>query len=312
MLSLDLDCKGGPDPAGDMLRRYDRIRRILPEPVVFQSSNSRGLHLYWFTAEEIPTEPAVALLSRVLAEQGVQVGRGTCEVRPTTGQCLRLPLGAESALLMPDSLLQYSDIGANPGVAIDFLVRTTKRYRAQQLLDRLTNGGRQLSFPSPGTTTAPMPPVAPAQPLPPQTGLTQREVAVLWHITTPLPGLVRYRQMQFLFDVVLAFKAAKSDTIALPKRRLVKMAGAHSGTYQDRLDFAEAAGLLKCANQRRARRHPRRFKLSMQFDGPGDILVLQDGLRGRDLGFLSSRMRSGITVSAEDPRCRESFPAGGG
>jgi hypothetical protein len=312
MLSLDLDCKGGPDPAGDMLRRYDRIRRILPEPVVFQSSNSRGLHLYWFTAEEIPTEPAVTLLSRVLAEHGVQVGRGTCEVRPSTGQCLRLPLGAESALLMPDSLLQHSDIGANPGVAIDFLVRTTKRYRAQQLLDRLTNGGRQLSFPSPGTTTAPMPPVAPAQPLPPQTGLTQREVAVLWHITTPLPGLVRYRQMQFLFDVVLAFKAAKSDTIALPKRRLVKMAGAHSGTYQDRLDFAEAAGLLKCANQRRARRHPRRFKLSMQFDGPGDILVLQDGLRGRDLGFLSSRMRSGITVSAEDPRCRESFPAGGG
>jgi hypothetical protein len=47
---------------------------------------------------------------------------------------------------MPDSLLQHSDIGANPGVAIDFLVRTTKRYRAQQLLDRLTNGSRQLSF----------------------------------------------------------------------------------------------------------------------------------------------------------------------
>jgi len=167
----------------------------MPEPVVFQSSNSRGLHLYWFTAEEIPTEPAVTLLSRVLAEQGVQVGRGTCEVRPTTGQCLRLPLGAESALLMPDSLLQYSDIGANPGAAIDFLVRTTKRYRAQQLLDRLTNGSRQLSFPTPNstpaTTTAPMRPVAPAQPLPPQPGLTKREIAVLWHVTTPLQGLTR-------------------------------------------------------------------------------------------------------------------------
>jgi hypothetical protein len=316
ILSLDLDCKGGPDPEGEMLKRYDRIRRIMPEPVVFQSSNSRGLHLYWFTAEEIPTEPAVTLLSRVLAEQGVQVGRGTCEVRPTTGQCLRLPLGAESALLMPDSLLQYSDIGANPGAAIDFLVRTTKRYRAQQLLDRLTNGSRQLSFPTPNstpaTTTAPMRPVAPAQPLPPQPGLTKREIAVLWHVTTPLQGLTRYRQMQFLFDVVLAFKMAKSDTIALPKRRLVKMAGAHSGTYQDRIDFAEAAGLLKCTNHRRARRHPRRFKLGMQFDGTGDILVLQDGLRGRDLGFLSSRMRSGITESAEDPRCRESCPAGGG
>ena len=111
---------------------------------------------------------------------------------------------------------------------------------------------------------------------------------------------------------MLAFKTARSDTIALPRRKLVKMAGTHSGTYQDRLDFAEAAGLLKCANQRRARRHPRQFKLSMQFEGPGDIIALQDGLRGRDLGFLSQHMRRGITESTEDLNRRESSPAGGG
>lgn len=123
-------------------------------------------------------------------------------------------------------------------------------------------------------------------------------------MTTPLQGLVRYRQMQFLFDVVMAFKTAKSDTIALPKRRLVKMAGAHSGTYQDRIDFAEAAGLLKCTNHRRARRHPRRFKLRMQFDGPGDILALREGLRGRDLGFLSPHMRNGLLEMGHLPsRC---------
>ena len=122
----------------------------------------------------MPTEPAVTLLSRVLTEQGVRMGRGTCEVRPTTGQCLRLPLGAESALLMPDSLLQH-DCGGDPGAAIDLLVRNTQQYRAQQLLDTLTNAGRQLSFPPPPTTMAPSlpkPPAAPAQQLPPQSGLT--------------------------------------------------------------------------------------------------------------------------------------------
>jgi hypothetical protein len=130
------------------------------------------------------------------------------------------------------------------------------------------------------------------------------EIAVLWHVTTRLQGLVRYRQMQFLFDVVMAFKTAKADTLPLPKRKLVKMAGAHSGTYQTRLDFAEAAGLLKCTNYRRARRHPRRFKLGMQFDGPGDIFALQDGLQGRDLGFLSPRMRSGLLEMGHPPsRC---------
>ena len=297
-----------------MLKRYDRIRRVMPEPLVFQSSNSHGLHLYWLLAEEVPTAAAVSLIARVLTEQGVQVRRGTCEVRPTTGQCLRLPLGAESALLMPDSLLRYRDIGEDPGAAIDFLVRSTKRHRAPKLLDRLTNGRRQLSFP-PATTVAPsisMPPAAPVQQRSPQTGLTQREIAVLWQVTMPLQGLVRYRQMQFLFDVVMAFKTAKADTIALPKRKLVKMVGAHSGTYQGRLDFAEAAGLLKCTNHRRARRHSRQFKLGMMFDGPGDILALQDGLRGRDLGFLSQHMRRGITESAEDLHRRESSPAGGG
>jgi hypothetical protein len=306
ILSLDLDCKGGPDPAGNMLRRYDQIRSIMPEPVVFESSNSRGLHLYWLLAEEVPTGAAVSLMARVLTEQGVQVGRGTCEVRPTTGQCLRLPLGAESALLMPDTLLQYGDIGTDPSAAIDFLARTAKRHRAQRLLDRLTNGSKQLSFPPPTTPPPPLPkpPAAPAQQLSPQPGLTQREIAVLWHVTTPLQGLMRYRQLQFLFDVVLAFKTAKSDTIALPKRRLVNMAGAHSGTYQDRLDFAEAAGLLKRTNHRRSRRHPRRFKLGMQFEGPGDILALQDGLRGRDLGFLSPRMRSQANIMSHHENAR--------
>ena len=50
----------------------------------------------------------------------------------------------------------------------------------------------------------------------------------------------------------------------------------------------------------------------MQFEGPGDIIALQDGLRGRDLGFLSQHMRRGITESTEDLNRRESSPAGGG
>ena len=309
ILSLDLDCKAGPDPEGEMLKRYDRIRRLMPEPLVFQSSHSHGLHLYWLLAEEVPTEPAVSLLARTFAEHGVQVGRGTCEIRPTTGQCLRLPFGAESALLVPDNLTQYGHIGADPAAAIDHLVRNTRRCKADDILDRLTHGGRQLSFPQPASsrpagtvaTTMLASPTSTVPARPPEPGLTQREMAVLWHLTTPLEGLTRYRHMQFLFDVALAFKASGTDTLALPKRKLVQMAGAHSGTYQERLDFAESVGLLKCANYRRARRQPRRFKLGMQFDGPGDIHTLPDGLQGRDLDFLSARTRCKTFLDARSP-----------
>jgi hypothetical protein len=313
ILSVDLDCNAGPDPVGAMFKRYDRIRKIMPEPVVFQSSNSHGLHLYWLVEEEVPTAAAVALMARIFAEQGVQVGRGACEIRPTIGQCLRLPLGDESVLLNPDSLLQYGTVGTDPGASIDFLAHNIKRCRAQYVLDRLTNAGRQLSFSAPTTPCRPgtanaqtpvstmipsTPPMVPARPY--QAGLTEREMAVLWTVTSQLPGLLRYRQMQFLFDVVLAFKATKSDTMALPKRKLVKMAGAHSGTYQDRLDFAETVGLLTCVNhRRRARRHPRQFRLGMAFDGPGEILKVEDGLDGRDLDFLSPRMRSKVSARGD-------------
>ena len=307
ILSVDLDCKNGSNPRMNMFQRYDRIRQVMPEPLIFRSSRSCGLHLYWLLAEEVPTTAAGRLMARILAEQGVQVGQGTCEIRPTTKQCLRLPLGAESVLLKPDSLTQYSTVGTDSGTAIDFLAKNTKRYPAQSILDRLTNAGRQLSFSSPTTPCQPgtanaqtpsstmipsTPPMVPSRRY--QAGLTQREVAVLWTMTAPLQGLARYRVMQFLFEVVMAFKAAKSDTIALPKRELVKMAGAHSGTYQERLDFAQATGLLKCADHRRSRRHPRRFRLGMRFDGPGDIHTLQDGLKKRDLSFLSPRMRASL------------------
>ena len=143
------------------------------------------------------------------------------------------------------------------------------------------------------------PPTVPTRPH--QSGLTQREMAVLWTVTSPLQGLARYRELQFLFEVVLAFKTARSDTIALPRRELVKMAGAHSGTYQARLDFAQVSGLLKCTDQRRARRHPRRFRLGMAFDGPGAILTLHDGLDGRDLGFLSARMQYKVSSQRDVP-----------
>jgi hypothetical protein len=221
---------------------------------------------------------------------------------------LRLPLGDESALLNPDSLLQYGTVGTDRGAAIDFLAHNIKRRRAQYVLDRLTNAGRQFSFSIPttrcqpsitaaqtpsSTTISSTPPMVTARPH--QAGLTQREMAVLWTVTVPLQGLARYRELQFLFEVVLAFKTAGADTIALPKRTLVKMAGAHSGTYQDRIEFAQATGLLTCADKRRARRHPRRFRLGMQFDGPGHILTLHDGLAERDLGFLSPRMRCKVS-----------------
>ena len=56
-------------------------------------------------------------------------------------------------------------------------------------------------------------------------------------------GLERYRQLQFLFDLVTEFKSRGCDELDLPRERVKNFLGAHSGTYQRRIEFAKTAGI---------------------------------------------------------------------
>ncbi len=138
ILSLDLDAKGGPpdvDPYKAMLKRYWQIREVLPLPsAVFESSSSRGLHLYFFLHEHVDTEAAAQHLQGLLSWHGLSVKNGSVEIKPSTKSCLRLPCGRESVLLDPETLKPYPQIGDDFAKTITHLVETAPRYQSHDVL----------------------------------------------------------------------------------------------------------------------------------------------------------------------------------
>jgi hypothetical protein len=321
ILGVDLDAKQGPDPEGAMLRRYELILKLMPEPLVFRSSSSRGLHCYWHLEEEVLEERATTMLRHYFMEHEIGVGRGTCEFRPTIGQSMRLPLGAESALLDPHSLLVHEAGREDPAAAIEFIMKNLRRHGCRELQGRIDQNRRQRSIRLRPPVTATMipesaesPPRADVPSSQPKSdahstaGLSQNEMAVLLHVTSPLAGRDRYRQLQFLFDLVTAYKTANTHELELPKRTLVKMTAIHSGSYARRLALAETSGLIVCVNPRRSRRHPRRYRLTMHFESPGTVTSLAAGLRGRDLTFLSKHLQAQIENCTARGDHREVYP----
>jgi hypothetical protein len=316
ILSADLDAKSGADAFGAMIARYERITDLMPEPVVFRSSCSGGVHLFWLLEHEVPTEPAMAMLRRYFSENCVEVGPGTCELRATTTESLRLPLGRESVLLHPRTLLPLPEVGEDIFTAIEYLTDQFRPHRSQDILDRVTKNARQQILVG-GPSPLAAPPVRATEvvsaedcglmgesedgqwPEHRQTGLAVEEIAAVLQVTRSLSGIDRYRQLQFLFDLLVAFKTAGVQELPLPKRRLVQMGGAHSGSYQRRIAWAETAGLIACTNARRARRQARRYQLLLPLTGEGKIVSLEEGLRHEDLTFLSSHLRRTIAGTSE-------------
>ena len=122
ILGVDLDAKGGSlDAREAMVKRYQRIAGTLPPSLVVRSSESGGLHLYWFLDEEVDTAGLVDAVGEFFRGLGLEVRAGAVEIRPTTGQCLRLPFGRGSVLLRPVLLEPYADIGSDIPATVDFL-----------------------------------------------------------------------------------------------------------------------------------------------------------------------------------------------
>ena len=134
ILAVDLDAKGGSTEARRaMLKRYRIITEILAPSLVVRSSTSGGLHLYWFLTDAVNTTSLVAIVARRFREAGLDVKSAAVEIRPTTTQCLRLPLGRGSMLLQPNTLEPYADIGEDVTAAIDFLAASVSRIPLETL-----------------------------------------------------------------------------------------------------------------------------------------------------------------------------------
>lgn len=110
----------------------------------------------------------------------------------------------------------------------------------------------------------------------PTIGLSRREVericVAVCRLARP-PD--RLRTAQFLFELLLHFKTAKSYEAELPRRSLDQFAGAHRNTYLKRLYFAAMAGFIELdddfENGPRKPGVPRRVRLLVNLDADGEF-----------------------------------------
>lgn len=99
VIDLDFDSE---NPLGN---RYDVITKIFPNPIPLRSSESGGIHLYYFLdwmywKTEIPK-----MIMGLLTKNGISLSPGFIELFPGTINHLRLPLGMDSVILAPKTLL---------------------------------------------------------------------------------------------------------------------------------------------------------------------------------------------------------------
>lgn len=99
---LDLDNRCGTD---ELYARYRSFRAVLPTPLVIQSSSSLGLHLYYYIDGLCRSTEIKRLLADLLTGHGIQAKPGYIETFPGNVSHLRLPLGKDSMLLDPDTLV---------------------------------------------------------------------------------------------------------------------------------------------------------------------------------------------------------------
>ena len=96
-IAIDLD-KGK-----DLFDRYELVlKTINQEPLIFESSKSGGLHLYYRLDTVQPTRQVSQIIERFLETKGIRVESGKIEIYPSTARALRLPLGRDSYLLDSD------------------------------------------------------------------------------------------------------------------------------------------------------------------------------------------------------------------
>jgi hypothetical protein len=115
---------------------YRIVRDWVPHPIVFRSSNSKGLHVYAFRDFDFPirANKLIRITSKELKIRGVKTAPGICEVFPAPNKFLRLPLGKGSCLLDPKTL---TPMNLSLGESIKFIKENLRRHSFEELFPGL-------------------------------------------------------------------------------------------------------------------------------------------------------------------------------
>jgi hypothetical protein len=115
---------------------YRIVRDWVPHPIVFQSSDSKGLHVYAFRDFDFPirANKLIRITSTELKIRGVKMAPGICEVFPAPNKFLRLPLGKGSFLLDPNTL---TPMNLSLGQSIKFIKESLRRLSFKELFPGL-------------------------------------------------------------------------------------------------------------------------------------------------------------------------------
>jgi hypothetical protein len=125
-LCLDLD------PTPDIQETYSRVVQWLKYPLVFQSSDRGGLHVYALFNPDfrISPEKLFNITFKLLELRGTKVGPGSCEIFPFPNKSIRLPLGTGSILLDHKSL---RPLATDLKEVFRFIRKNCRRYSFKEL-----------------------------------------------------------------------------------------------------------------------------------------------------------------------------------
>lgn len=116
---IDLDY----DEGSDIHERYRAVCGVFGVPVVVRSSNSMGLHLYYFLQYRMERFELGETIGLLLENAGVELSGGLVETFPGTIDHLRLPLGLDSLVLDPVNL---QTVGLMPGDSIEWMAEAER------------------------------------------------------------------------------------------------------------------------------------------------------------------------------------------
>ncbi|NQV41300.1 MAG: hypothetical protein HQ506_03015 [Candidatus Marinimicrobia bacterium] len=145
LFCIDIDFK-----APNFLKRYSQVVNVLPNPLLFRSSSSRGLHLYYLLKSSLPAKKIHILIKALFKEHDLVEQSGRIEIFPGIIDHLRLPLGEGSCLLDSESLKPleldlYDSIGLimdHPRIEIPDVRSQDKKDPTQNRRVQTRNGSR--------------------------------------------------------------------------------------------------------------------------------------------------------------------------
>ena len=126
-------------------KRFNMVTEVFPNPLIIQSSASKGLHLYYFLENEEYTDRLSMALQNKLIKRNIKPEGGKIEIFPGNCGSLRLPFGKDSTIIDPDTFhtvgytLEESFTIVNNHPKIKIETKPVKRYHTVSPFKNVSN-----------------------------------------------------------------------------------------------------------------------------------------------------------------------------